>query len=676
MKLFSLALKNIKKCRGDYSIYFFTLIVGVAIFYMFNAIGSQEVMQRIARSGNENVQRLRSLIGVVSVMVAFVLGLLIIYANNFLIKRRKKEFGIYMLLGMGKKKVSRILICETCLVGLISLGVGLIAGIFGSQFLSILVCRMFEVDVTGFMFVISGRAILMTIISFLVIFLVIMLFNTGTVAKNNLIDLIRAEKKNEKHILKNKTLSVVLFVISCAALATVLCLMGFFGNRLEMIPFFSCIAVGIVGTFLLFWSAAGFLQEALGRAGSFYRKDLNSFVVRQFTGNINTSASSLALITLILFVALTFFSTGFSIRTYLNKRLGNATPVDVTMFAEGADALDLMAQQNVEVDEMFDFYLNLPFYTSKYITIGGTLGEFKDKAAQTFRAARWDARENVMKLSDYNALERKYGRDELKLDDDQYAIVCDFDLLNPFNEEALKAGTKIDLGGRVLSPGYDKPIEEYIMMSGMTAYLGCLVVPDAVVEDADCGFIKEGSVFAGDYREKGREISYALDEELSEKLRILSEPVIREDGRKSYPLTMTLKNEIKDNSVGTSVIVVFLVLYIGIVFVIACAAIIALKVLSDSIDSIRKYEILTRIGADGQMKRKALFAQVMMNFLIPLCIASVYTWSGLSYIKGLLRAFGMVKMGAGIVMTTVIMLIIYGGYFITTYEGCKRIVKV
>ncbi len=128
--LFKLSFNNMKKSIKDYSIYFLTLVIGVAIFYMFNSIDSQQAMLRVSSSQREIIKLMITMLGFVSVFVAIVLGLLIVYANNFLINRRKKEFGIYMILGMGKRKISKIILMETIFVGIISLIVGLVVRYF------------------------------------------------------------------------------------------------------------------------------------------------------------------------------------------------------------------------------------------------------------------------------------------------------------------------------------------------------------------------------------------------------------------------------------------------------------------------------------------------------------------------------------------------------------------
>ena len=676
MNSFKIALKNIKKSRSDYSVYFFTLIIGVAIFYMFNSIGTQGLMEDVSKSGNENVQMLISVMGGVSVGVAVILGMLIIYANGFLIKRRKKEFGIYMLLGMGKKKVSKILICETCVVGFVSLVIGMIAGIFGSQLLSIVVAKMFAVDVTGYTFDISGRAAVITILCFAAIFLVILIFNTKMVGRYKLIDLMNAEKAREKQIIRNTKLSVVLFILSFAVLTAACIEVGFFGEDMSKNGFIACSLILIVATFVIFASFAGFFQKLMEKRRGFYKKGLNSYIVRQFSGNMNTSAVSMALISLLLFISLCLFSSGFSIRTYLNNRLGNATPVDVTMQISSADPEGFLEDKGVPLNEWAGDYLQIPVYEGDSITISDTVAPVMDKAKETFMYADWTAHENVIKLSDYNRIEEMYGRDELVLGDEQYAMVSDFDLLNTLINPSMEQGNVLTPGDYQLSPAYKEVCYEFILMSGMSADMGAVIVPDAVVDSESSGLECSSTLVIADYNAETEEGKADIDAKLKAALGEISDRASNgelEEGETGVRLST--KTEIKEASVGTSVITVFLVLYIGIVFVVACAAIIALKVMSDSLDSVQKFRILSRIGAGENMRKKALFVQILMNYLIPLVMAAFTAFFGLRYIKGLISAIGTVNMTSGILFTFIIMVIVYGGYFLTTYEGCKKLVK-
>ena len=216
--LFKLSIKNIARSIKDYAIYFFTLILGVAIFYIFNAIESQTVMMNVSSSTYEIIDLMNSMLSGVSVFVAFILGFLIIYANRFLMKRRNKEFGIYLTLGMSKRKISLILFFETLIVGCISLVVGLVLGTALSQVMSLLVANMFEAKMTEFEFVFSSSACIKTLIYFSVMYILVMIFNTYNVSRCKLIDLLNANKKSEKVKLKNPWLCIIVFIVSVCAL--------------------------------------------------------------------------------------------------------------------------------------------------------------------------------------------------------------------------------------------------------------------------------------------------------------------------------------------------------------------------------------------------------------------------------------------------------------------------
>ena len=292
MMLCKLSLKNIKKSIKDYAIYFFTLILGVAIFYVFNALDSQTVMMDVSTSTQELIKLMMNMLSGVSVFVSFILGFLIIYASRFLIKRRNKEFGIYLTLGMSKRKISMILFLETLLIGIISLVVGLGVGIILSQLMSLVVANMFEADLTKFAFVFSKSSCIKTII-----------FNTYSVSKCKLIDLLNGSKKGEKIKLKNPILCIIIFIISCLILGKAYYMVTADIVALKeakdvLVP----IVMGSVSTFFIFWSLSGLILRIAKGIKKFYYKDLNSFTLRQFSSKINATVFSTTIICLMLFI--------------------------------------------------------------------------------------------------------------------------------------------------------------------------------------------------------------------------------------------------------------------------------------------------------------------------------------------------------------------------------------
>ena len=324
--LFKLSIKNMKKSFKDYAIYFLTLVLGVAIFYMFNSLDSQEAMLQVSNSTRDIIKLMISMLGYVSVFVAVVLGLLIVYANNFLINRRKKEFGIYMTLGMGKRQISKIIILETIFVGIISLIVGLVIGVFASQFMSVLVAKMFEADMSNFQFVFSKTACIKTCVYFAVMYIAVMFFNTMTVSRYKLINLLNATKKNEKVKIKNPIISIIVFIGAS-------CLLGYaywkvtgdvysLNTADKLLP---PILMGITGTILVFWSLSGFILKVVQSIKNIYLNGTNMFVLRQINSKINTTVISMSVICLMLFMTITILSSSLSLRNTMQRDLKEMT---------------------------------------------------------------------------------------------------------------------------------------------------------------------------------------------------------------------------------------------------------------------------------------------------------------------------------------------------------------
>jgi len=284
-----IAINNVKRSFKDYFIYFITLTFAVSIFYSFNSIEAQNSMFEMGKSTSEFMATLNTLIAGASVFVAFILGGLIDYANNFLIKKRKRELGIYMTLGMSKGKISQILIIETIIIGLISLTVGVILGILVSQGLSIITAKLLVVNTSKYKFIISVSAVIKTTVCFAIMFLIVMILNQRTISKYKLIDMINASKKNEKIKTNNAFLSIVIFLLSVASLIVAYKLILNVGLSPENILFSVSVMLGIIGTLLFFFSLSNFFIHAIQKNKKVYFKDLNIFVLRQINNKINTN---------------------------------------------------------------------------------------------------------------------------------------------------------------------------------------------------------------------------------------------------------------------------------------------------------------------------------------------------------------------------------------------------
>lgn len=685
--LFKLSIKNMRKTIKDFAIYFLTLVLGVAIFYMFNSLDSQEAMMQVSSSTRELIKLMITMLGFVSVFVAVILGLLIVYANNFLINRRKKEFGTYMMLGMSKGQISRILLIETIFVGIISLIVGLVIGVFASQFMSVLVGKLFAADMSKFEFVFSKDACIKTCIYFAVMYIAVMIFNTFTISRYKLINLLNASKKNEQIKIKNLWVCILVFIIGVVILGYAYYKVTGGVNELSTADtILPIILMGIVGTILVFWSVSGFILKLVQLRKNIYLKDVNMFVLRQLHNKINTTVVSMSIICLMLFMTITILSSALSLNNTMRKDLEDTTPVDLNLYkTANLPENEKMSKAQIEdsrktmiqtlEDNGFDMtklkdVVEIPIYATNELTWRDTLSPVYDEVKQQFPNLLYETAEEIVKVSDYNKIARLYGNIEYQLKYDEYIILCDFDNMKNLRNKALKVDSTITIAGKEYKSKYDECQNGYIYMAGSHINNGIVLVPDSCNLTED---MKEETFLAANYNATTEEEKEEIEkictgETETEFSKNLNEKDITIDG-------MT-KIAIIESSLGVSTIVLFIAIYLGIIFLIASSAILALKQLTESSDNKQRYAILRKIGADEKMINEALFKQIGIFFLMPLVLAIIHSIFGIQFVMTIMSVLADAKeLLPSAIATAVIIGVIYGAYFMATYLGSKNIIK-
>ncbi len=673
MMLFKLAFKNIKKSISNYVIYFLTLILGVSIFYIFNAIDSQTAMIMVSESTQEIIELMIDMLNVVSVFVSCILGFLIIYASRFLIKRRNKEFGIYMTLGMSKSKISKILLTETILIGLLSLVVGLAIGCALSQIMSVIVANMFEADLTNFTFVISKSAIIKTIIYFAIMYLIVMIFNTISVSKCKLIDLINGSKKTEKIKLKNPYLSIIIFIITVI-------IMGYsyyqVSINIEALSdtwrFILVITLGVLGTFLFFFSLSGLIIRVLQSFKKIYYKGLNSFIIKQFSSKINTTIFSMTIICLMLFITICVFSSCMSMKNAMTYNLTTLAPVDIELTKTKNDSYDLdesiiknLEDTGFDLDKYLDDVVVIYSYTSTDLTLKTTLGSFYEEISNeySFISYSYDEKETIITISDYNKIAKVLGLETYSLEDDEYILMADYKRMVDIRNVALEGNVSITISSKVYYPKYNECMDGFLLISNSHITSGVFIVPDDAVSD----LVVEKEYMYANYNAN-------TDEEKQEIEDLITSKIDEINADETY-VSLDTKLSIYERSVGLGAMVVFIGLYLGIVFLISSAAILALKELSESADNKERFRMLRKLGADEKLLNQALFKQIFIFFMFPLLLAIIHSIFGIMFCNYVLETFGNETLLLSITLTAIFIVIIYGGYLLITYLCSKNIIK-
>ncbi len=691
--LFKLSIKNMKKSFKDYAIYFLTLVLGVAIFYMFNSLDSQEAMLQVSSSTMDIIKLMVSMLGYVSVFVAVVLGLLIVYANNFLINRRKKEFGIYMTLGMGKRQISKIILIETILVGIMSLIVGLIIGVFASQFMSILVAKMFEADMSKFQFVFSKDACIKTCIYFAVMYVAVMFFNTFTVSRYKLINLLNASKKNENVKIKNPIICILVFLGAVVILGYAYWkVTGDVSSLTTADKILPPILMGIIGTVAFFWSLSGFIIQIVQKMKNIYFKNTNMFVLRQINNKINTTVISMSVICLMLFMTISILSSSLALRNTMQRELVEMTPVDLNLYktanlpesyikygkevkttkAQRADSRitlqETLKNNGLDMTLLKDV-IEIPIYATNDLTMGDFLKNKLQSIKLEFPMLAYETAEEIVKISDYNKVASLYGIEQYELKDNEYIVLCDFDGIGTIRDRVLADENILEIAGKEYKSKYNECKSGFIMMSTSHMNTGIILVPDSCNLTDD---MKEKQFLVANFNANTDEEKQEIEEIFRSNDSVLIQN-LNENGLEIDGMT---KISIIESSVGVATIVTFIAIYLGIIFLIASAAILALKQLTESSDNKQRYTILRKIGCDEKMINKALFRQIGIFFGLPLILAIIHSIFGIQFsmtvMKGLASSEDLLP---SIVATVVIIGAIYGAYFLATYLGSRNIIK-
>jgi putative ABC transport system permease protein len=649
---------------------------GVCLFYIFNSIQSQKVLLQLSATQLKSMDMLAQAVNYISVFIAVVLGFLIVYANQFLMKRRKKELGIYMTLGMEKGKISRIIIVETLFIGIFALALGLLVGVFAGQALSVLTAKMFEVNMNKLQFVFSTTAFYKTLLYFGIIFVIVMIFNTISISKVKLIDLLSAGKKNENLKIKRLWISVVIFLVSVACLGTSYYLINKNGMMAFDSQFAASLILGSIGTVLFFLSLSGFLLRVVQANKRLYFKNMNMFILRQINSKINTTFVSMSVICIMLLITIGTLSTGTGLSNALTSTLKNGTPYDVslsisysnpekdTATTKTVDLAKKLIADKIDLNQYAKAYSQITAYgsniTYKDIYLNDSL--FPSGFGDTSMIKKVPI--PIVSLTDYNNAVKMQGKPALTLKENEFVINANFDQVLPLINDFLKSKGKITLNGKELT-ATQAPTRTAFSTTGSAEDTGTLVVPDAMVK----GLAVTTEFLNINYKPGVKDEKFlSLIDSVYNKADIKSGKIVPFDSVRS-------KVEMYEQGAGLKMMVSYLAVYIGLVFLITSAAVLALQQLSEASDNAERYGLLKKLGAEESMVNHSLFTQIAIYFFLPLGLAIVHSIVGIHVANNVVSLLGGLDILSNTIFTAAVILLIYGGYFLATYFGCKGMIK-
>ncbi|MCI7311729.1 MAG: ABC transporter permease [Collinsella sp.] len=715
--LCKLAWGNVRRAGRDYLVYLLTLTLGVTVFYAFNTISMQVDIAGIDEEGLAQV--MGSMLGYLTYFLAGVMAFLMVYANNFIMKRRKKEFGLYQVLGMGRGRVATIMALETVIVSVVAFVAGIVLGVGLSQLMTFFTASLFKTQIANFHFFFSVHAFNLTLACMLVMFVLTLLLNLRAVRRTKLIELMGAERRNESIKTRNPWIAIAIFAVGVVLVGVAyyrLLRDGFpltaTDSKLQeaMNQFGITTAMVTVGTFALFWGLSGMLIKLLQSLRGVYWRGLNMFIVRQLAAKVNTVCFSMGVIAMLLFLAITSVTCGMSIANVMNENLERYTPADMsqTYVYYTPDTLDyykeyvnpseadrmVLADTTVDLypawhgkdksadnnDEtgkkvniadvagehvQIDSYLSYPFGgSSPSVSAGEMCKTMGEKLPKAFGGSKPDAIGLfVTPASQYNKLRQMMGEEPVHIGHDQYLLTCDMggELVDLYTKY-MAGGHALTLGGHTLKPVTDKSDEDTapIANSAMGSNPGTVVVADELLSQLNLQ--PYSSSLLVNYKQ-GMDTTEA-DESI--EYTVLDNLLV--DGKEpgSWGIFIT-RSEMYTQAAQMNGMISYLAIYIGFVLVVACAAILSIQQLSNVADGSRSYRVLAQIGCDDRQIRHSVMAQQAVFFLFPLAVGLAHSFVALKVIIELVSIFGNMSIGGTVGLTCAIFLAAYGGYFLVTY---------
>lgn len=715
--LCKLAWGNVRCAGRDYLVYLLTLTLGVTVFYAFNTISMQVDIAGIDEEGLAQV--MGSMLGYLTYFLAGVMAFLMVYANNFIMKRRKKEFGLYQVLGMGRGRVATIMALETVIVSVVAFVAGIVLGVGLSQLMTFFTASLFKTQIANFHFFFSVHAFNLTLACMLVMFVLTLLLNLRAVRRTKLIELMGAERRNESIKTRNPWIAIAIFAVGVVLVGVAyyrLLRDGFpltaTDSKLQeaMNQFGITTAMVTVGTFALFWGLSGMLIKLLQSLRGVYWRGLNMFIVRQLAAKVNTVCFSMGVIAMILFLAITSVTCGMSIASVMNENLERYSPADMsqTYVYYTPDTLDyykeyvnpseadrmVLADTTVDLypawhgkdksadnnDEtgkkvniadvagehvQIDSYLSYPFGgSSPSVSAGEMCKTMGEKLPKAFGGSKPDAIGLfVTPASQYNKLRQMMGEEPVSIGRDQYLLTCDMggELIDLYTKY-MAGGHALTLGGHTLKPATDKSDEDTaaIANSAMGSNPGTVVVADELLSQLNLQPYSSSLLVNYKQGMDTTEVDESIEYTVLDNLLV--------DGKEpgSWGIFIT-RSEMYTQAAQMNGLISYLAIYIGFVLVVACAAILSIQQLSNVADGSRSYRVLAQIGCDDRQIRHSVMAQQAVFFLFPLAVGLAHSFVALKVIIELVSIFGNMSIGGTVGLTCAIFLAAYGGYFLVTY---------
>ena len=649
-----LAYCNAKRSIKDYLIYVVTITIAFSLMFSFNLISNSKDILELA----DMMKNFKIALIIVSLIVCFVLGFLINYMIKFMFKKRSKEFGLYLLLGIKKKDIAKIFILENLTLGFISLLLSFFFGILLSTVMSSIILNIFNAPYLVKLPTNYLEPILLSLGYFFLIYLVVLLLTKRRIKNLKIHDLLYYNTLNEKITIKKKR-SLIFFLLSLIFITSGLLTfnkefveIGIEPNTLLIIL---SILMIILGIYLFISSFADIILSIILKYKKFkYNKD-NLFVARQFNAKVKTMKVSLG--TLSLLITLTFVSLTFSLmfNRIFEIQIDTSAPYDVTVIddEENFNKYIDFIKKDYQIEEVFTYH-----------QYNNDINYINDNLSENYKG--WRGTDTYIRLSDYNKLLELKGRKAITLKENEYYIHTSTSSYNGIMEIINKIDT-IKVGDKNLKL---KGVTSLYYTSSWSFGNGFVIV---VKDDMVDTLKEETDTLIVDTKEETKE-------ELNNQLiNILNKDICERDPDTDTVYCYASANVfVKGYYVATNksvmTIMDFTLFYLAFIFTVVAGTIIAVQSINDAVTYKKYYDTLHKLGLSKRKILKTVRKQLLIYFLFPVILPFIINFFITASLNHIFAPFLPTNMTylVFVFLSSMLFLIIYLIYYLTAYFTFKR----
>ena len=652
-----LAVRNVKRSARDYAIYLITIIISFSLIFALNLISTSEEVMKLS----QGLDTFQYVMYGINAIVLGVICFLINYTTKFIFEKRSKEFGIYALLGIKKRKINKMFLLESLLLGFVALLVSMPIGFALSQFLSIFIVKLLELPQAIFI-ELNLKSFVLLFIYFALIYLLVLWRANRRMKKSSIHDLLNLEKLNEKKITKFKKHRNIIFLLSITLgiIALILWNMKLKPEVLQdssvMNTVLICFVLLIISIYGVMISVGDFiLSVVLKNKKIKYSKD-NLFIARTFSAKAKTMGVVFGTLSMLITLSILFLNISSLNKGSYDYQIELDSPYDVSVSDKKENLNNYLKvikeDYTIKDNFIYDVYQDR---NAKYLKVFPVY-EYKSDEK------KYDA---VIKLSDYNKLLELRGKDKITLKNNEYSVVVYF---KHKNDENFNKINKITLSNGIELNRKEIMTKNFFPRLSNTDYT--IIVPDEAVRNLETN---ESNLVVNTVEKTKTELKEKIKTELKDYL-----TYIDEDGsivNTSY--NIMVKGELIEETNTMTMMISTICIYLSFIFIASVGTIIAIQSLSDSNKYKYRYKVLSNLGVRDDNLYKTVRKQLLILFGIPIIYPIILNFCLITSINNIYKIMldSNTIYLSYFIGTLVEFLVIYTIYYIATYFSFKRNIK-